>query len=357
MKLRLLTSLILVTALFGGVLGVKNAYATTLVETTHTYSINATSSVVTCSSCSVFGYILYKDGITETLGDSSSYTAVGSGVLDLNGHAINNQFGTSSNRMYLVTNGYSDVYAFAYLDSLGWIKWQYAKIQTPILTLITPIDTFAFESNPIYFSGKIANGQNYDKLDFYIFSNTLGIQLDFASTTFVLPNYITNWTREIWLPYIGQYTSKVRLVNSATGSSTDWSNSKTFSLSTTTTTIINTNVSTSTLVFIPNEVCGALDFGCDLKNGLLWILQPSTDSVSQLVGYKSQIENKPPFGYITLLTTQLGNLSTTSTSTFSIIIPTYLATYIFTPIKIALGALLWFVALVWLYNRLKHLQL
>jgi hypothetical protein len=255
--------------------------------------------------------------------------------------------------------GNEDIYLFVFKQAGSYAYSPFPIESQASVSLITPLSSFVFPSNPIYFSGIIANGQNYDKLDFYINYDTLGWLLNIASSTFVLPNYTTSWSRQLNLPYIGVYTAKVRLVNSTTGATTTYSNAVTFTLSSTTESI-NTNISSTTLV-VPQtsyKTCESwLDFGCIMFNGLIGLFSPSTESVQQFVGYKAQVENKPPFGYIAILITNLGNLSTTSSSTFAITIPSAINTYILSPLKVGLGAILWFVALIWLYNRLKHIQL
>jgi len=91
-----------------------------------------------------------------------------------------------------------------------------------------------------------------------------------------------------------------------------------------------------------------------------YLFTPTEESLTAFTDIKDDLSTKAPFGYVTLLIDQIGDLSTTTASSswpFHIVLPTFLVTYIFDPLKIGLGAILWFVALVWLYNRIKHIQL
>ena len=88
-----------------------------------------------------------------------------------------------------------------------------------------------------------------------------------------------------------------------------------------------------------------------------YLFTPSDASISQFTDLKIQIQNKPPFGYFNIIKDNLININSSSTEAFSFVIPEFIQTFIFEPFKIALGGILWFIGLVWLYNRLKHIQL
>lgn len=92
----------------------------------------------------------------------------------------------------------------------------------------------------------------------------------------------------------------------------------------------------------------------------LWLVKPTDAVMNDFVGIKELIQTKPPFGYFIMLKDLMQNATTTGTATTSvssITIPTYLQTYIFTPIKIGLASLIGFIGLVFLFRRLKHIQL
>lgn len=91
-----------------------------------------------------------------------------------------------------------------------------------------------------------------------------------------------------------------------------------------------------------------------------WLFTPSTTVMEQFTGIKDLIANKPPFGYFAMIKTSLDVLSATGTATTSvdnIVIPTYIKNSIFDPIKTGVSVLIWFLVLVFLFNRIKHIQL
>jgi hypothetical protein len=90
-----------------------------------------------------------------------------------------------------------------------------------------------------------------------------------------------------------------------------------------------------------------------------WLFVP-TQALTAITNLKSQIENKPPFGYFTIISDGLNGLNATGTATTSldqIVLPDYLKTSIFDPIKDGLAILLWFILCVFLFNRIKNIQL
>ncbi|MFA5299940.1 MAG: hypothetical protein WC389_17275 [Lutibacter sp.] len=107
-----------------------------------------------------------------------------------------------------------------------------------------------------------------------------------------------------------------------------------------------------------SSACGITDLTGCFKNALVWAFYPNMDLIkSQISNLKGSIQNKPPFGYFTILQTSMNNLNASGTAIFNIIIPDFIRTSIFDPLKTALIAIFWFVGGVWLYNRMKHIQL
>ena len=107
-----------------------------------------------------------------------------------------------------------------------------------------------------------------------------------------------------------------------------------------------------------SSVCSITDLTGCFKNALTWALYPNMSLIgSEISNLRGTIQNKPPFGYFKMLEDDMNNLSASGTSAFSITIPTTIKNIIFDPFKTALEALLWFFGCVWLYNRLKHIQL
>jgi hypothetical protein len=228
----------------------------------------------------------------------------------------------------------------------------------------TPPQTFL--NNSVSIGGTYINDSEYDTIIYNLSNTDLLQQLNIASSSISLVNGSLNWSNSFVLPSIGDYSLQVALENSATGQMTAWSNTFNFSLASTTynsglqqgTSTIQQNI--NILTNLANQSCSIIDIGCNVSKVLSFLFAPTQASLQQFTDLQEKIKNKPPFGYFNMITTNLNTISSTtasSTPAFDIVIPSFLETYIFNPLKIGIDAILWFVALVWLYNRLKQIQL
>lgn len=106
---------------------------------------------------------------------------------------------------------------------------------------------------------------------------------------------------------------------------------------------------------------GVLSNTCDTTDGLFIysfcalgnaLFVPSTTTVQAWSHLEDNLSRKPPFGWITLLQTYFGAISTTTAST-TIAVPGFLQTYIFSPLDLILTAAMGILALVWFFNRAR----
>ena len=96
--------------------------------------------------------------------------------------------------------------------------------------------------------------------------------------------------------------------------------------------------------------------GCfnNLVHGLFY---PSSESVNQFSNLYNNFKNKPPFGYVTAVISQLKNVNDTNTSVFSLQSLPILNTMIFNPMRLGIVWLLWVGFAFVIYHRLKNIQL
>ena len=87
------------------------------------------------------------------------------------------------------------------------------------------------------------------------------------------------------------------------------------------------------------------------------IFYPSSESLSQFNGLYSQYINKPPFGYVSAIITQLKAVNDTGTAIFTLQTLPILDTYIFTPLRTAFAWILWLGFAFLLFKRFKDIQL
>jgi hypothetical protein len=99
-------------------------------------------------------------------------------------------------------------------------------------------------------------------------------------------------------------------------------------------------------------------FSNSLCNIFVYLFKPSDTSFNNFVFLYDTIKTKPPFGYLISATNAWGTLSTSSTSTFSFATSTALLNdTIFSPLRIGVSLLLWFLLGMWIFNRFRHFQL
>jgi len=110
------------------------------------------------------------------------------------------------------------------------------------------------------------------------------------------------------------------------------------------------DISTNTcdqFIFPANYICAALQF----------LFIPSNASLQQFGNIKTKIENKPPFGYISLINSDLQGVNDTASSTITLESLPILNTYIFDPIRTGLIWVFWFGFAFILFHRLKNIDL
>ena len=109
---------------------------------------------------------------------------------------------------------------------------------------------------------------------------------------------------------------------------------------------ISTN-SCDTFTFPANYICDALQY----------LFIPSTDSFKQFTKIQSRVINKPPFGYVSEINTDLQGVNDTASSTITLESLPILNTYIFDPIRSGLIWVFWFGFAFILFHRLKNIDI
>jgi hypothetical protein len=113
---------------------------------------------------------------------------------------------------------------------------------------------------------------------------------------------------------------------------------------------------------IVSTTTGQILNGCNsndiniLQSVLCWIFIPRIETISQFGGLKTQIINKPPIGYLSAISDIITATTSTSTPIDDLIIPTGSASP-FTILRTALTWLLWFIFGIFIFNRLRYLDL
>lgn len=96
--------------------------------------------------------------------------------------------------------------------------------------------------------------------------------------------------------------------------------------------------------------CATFDVGCQFQKVLMFLFYPTDTILNDFKTLWKSIEHKKPFGYVTVTIDALKNLNTTGTAIFDLGTIPFMDT-IFTPIKTAIGGILWALYAINLYLR------
>ena len=195
----------------------------------------------------------------------------------------------------------------------------------------------------------------YTPLPLIVASSTSGAANTFATTTTLLAGHaysITAFLQNSVSGSVLQNTVTACQANAGAGScifavesnplgaalgANTLSASSTFSLATSTCTIVNPT-------------------GC-VQNALVWALYPSTSMLQYVGNTGTSIKNKPPFGYVFVYIAALQSLNASGTPPVTLAVDTPIVTYIFHPFDVGIGVLFFFFFGVWFVLRIRKIDL
>lgn len=117
--------------------------------------------------------------------------------------------------------------------------------------------------------------------------------------------------------------------------------------------------------FNSTSTVNILETTCDSTSNLftnslcrlaLVLFVPSPDVLNQFDNLRNDLENKPPFGYLTAIISELENLES-ATATIAFPDLSDLQDNFFTPLKIGISSLLFFMLAFWFFNRFRNFEL
>ena len=270
--------------------------------------------------------------------------------------------------------GDSDYYAQFSWNGTDWSG------NFPIIDTTTHFTSFAVSTTTGtvniqgYWNATTTNGI-YEQLQFYQYDTIFGQQSFTTRTATTTGNF--NWT----FPYVdpptttGTTTAQFGVDTTFYAKIYQYNNNyfndpftgiidplyKTLLVATSTTmspTALFYNIASTTALFAyPEYECGLTSMiGC-IKNALIWAFYPTEDTITNYNSFLALIQEKPPIGYFTVVKNNLNNLTATSTSAFSVVLPYSLKHYIFDPFDVGLASILWFFFIFNFYKRLKHITI
>lgn len=106
------------------------------------------------------------------------------------------------------------------------------------------------------------------------------------------------------------------------------------------------------------EDCTTVDLFCYIKNAFRWAFFIPPSTFDKFTGLKDTLSMKAPFGYISAILDELGNINNdTGNEVFVLEEVTPITDNIFSPIRTALMWLLYFTFAFMLFNRFKDIQI
>jgi len=103
--------------------------------------------------------------------------------------------------------------------------------------------------------------------------------------------------------------------------------------------------------------CTTFDIGCQFQKALQFLFVPSSDTLDRFSSLWQSLQDKKPFGYVTVTINQLKALDTTGAQAFDLGTIPFMDS-IFTPFRTLFAGILWALFAIYFYtNRLRHLDI
>jgi len=289
---------------------------------TSTYDTNGDNSLYTFSFCSSGCYLHLIESVTGNQFEVSSikettYNNYGTWTQNY----VANYMPTASEGYYMLVDIGSANYYQIIAKQSGLVQLVPFPIALASGISLNSPTAMTYVNNPIPFAGRYINTNTYNQIQYEINYTTTGTQINATNTTINLANGIFDWSNYITLPYAGNYTAKVRLYDSNTASTTEWSNTISFGISSTTNIGLYESMGFDSLAFgYEYQTCSSyLDFVCGGKNLIIWAFIPKEINVTNVKNIS--FASSTPFSYLydtPNLINDFLNIDTTATSSLSI---------------------------------------
>jgi len=157
----------------------------------------------------------------------------------------------------------------------------------------------------------------------------------------------------------GSYTLQAGLVNDTTGVSYGTLRNADFNvIQNSVVDVFGVDIYDSdSLLGLSTTTCSILNITGCFQNALVFAFVPSQNVFNGFLTLKDEIQNKPPFGYIALLITAFNDVSSETSPAFTLASEDNITDSIFTPIKTGLAWILWFAFGIWLYKRVRSIDI
>jgi len=119
-------------------------------------------------------------------------------------------------------------------------------------------------------------------------------------------------------------------------------------------------IGTTSLANVYSLATSTCDFGnisgC-FQNAIVWAFYPSRSTLDLLANAGQSVKNKPPFGYLFVNVAAIQALNASGTAPVALAASAPITLYIFSPLDTGLASLFFFFFGVWLFQRVRHIEL
>jgi len=284
--------------------------------------------------------------------------------------------GSTNCHFYGTVAGSGQGWSLIMSDGLTESYWTAAGSIAPTppgtrITSLSPEDASTTASTAVdltvgYYINSGANPAGYDTVGFTLYDIDRTYAQVAAGTTTATTNALSNFTTSVTLRSGGAYSLQAYLLNSSNGNMlfTDsqtagagsTGNSQFAVISNPLPGIIGTSTYAGTYSLATSTCSFTSVVGC-FQNAIVWAFYPSQSMLTFVAGGGAAVKNKPPMGYLFVNIAAIQALNASGTPPVVLAAMAPITTYIFSPLDTGLASILFFVFGVWLFLRVRHIQL
>lgn len=242
---------------------------------------------------------------------------------------------------------------------------------TTRIASLTPADGTTAGSTSVsisvgYYVNSAANPNGYDTVGYSLYNIDTGYTQAAYATSTITTNTLGAFTQTLTLRSGGAYQLQAFLLNSTNGNETFSGASATGAnnLGVSQFAVVSNPlpgmIGTSTLAgtySLATSTCSIANISGCFQNAIVWALYPSQSSLTAVAQGGAAIKNKPPFGYLFVNIAAIQALNASGTPPVALAASAPITTYIFHPIDVGLGSLMFFFFGVWFFLRVRNIAL
>ena len=265
---------------------------------------------------------------------------------------------------FFFTGSASDIYSGgSCLSNCGSVVDPYFQlivetVTTGVTAIIAPEQGTTTPSTNVDVEINYYNSGNADTLTLFLRDRVTNENIELPVFDFPINTGFDTFLTTLTLAQ-GSYTLQAGLVNDTTGISYGTLRSVDFNvIQNSVVDVFGVDIYDSdSLLGLSTTTCSVLNITGCFQNALVFAFIPSQNVFNGFLSLKNEIQNKPPFGYIALLITAFNDVSSETSPAFTLASEDNITDNIFTPIKTGLAWLLWFAFGIWLYKRVRSIDI